>query len=92
MKPHEETLTVERFSHAEDSPHCIVSASDQRLVACFRGGDTSAWEALFTAAPDMARALHFMLSAFPKASSSAEMAQARAAARAALHKAGVPIP
>lgn len=57
MKPHEDELSVVPFSDAVESPQCLVSASDQRLVACFRGGATKDWEMLLSAAPDMARAL-----------------------------------
>lgn len=46
----------------------------------------------FAAAPDMVRALKFMLDAFPRAAASIEEAQAREAARHALWLAGVPLP
>jgi len=84
------TPAFKRIAH-----HTAVSLPDGSLVAVTGpAGDASseAYADLFAAAPEMARALRFMLDAFPKATASEDEARARDAAREALHKAGVPLP
>lgn len=69
-----------------------VRGGNERLLFLHATGSSREALHLTAAAPDMARALSAMLDAFPRATASEDEARARAAARDALDKAGVPLP
>ncbi len=89
MKPHEMSLTVTQF---DKERRCLVS-NDQRMVAVLRNYESAEWEALLSAGPDMARALHSVFGSLTVNDGDAlQVRVSRAqwdAIRAALTKAGV---